>query len=238
MRQVVIDIETTGMHHDGSPPDRIIEIGCVELQNRSLGKTLQSYINPEREISEGAQKVHGIKDEELLDKPLFAEICGDFLDFIKGAELIAHNASFDVGFLNAELRRMDIPAMDNPVTDTLRLAGTLHPGQKNNLDSLCDRYSIDRGHRDLHGALLDADLLARVYLRMTVRQDGLLEDGAESRAAAGSTIRRLDPGRPPLPRIRPTAAELQQHRQWFATLKEKEGVEPKAPWPDTMPAGR
>ena len=231
MRQVVLDIETTGMHHDGSPPDRIIEIGCVELQNRSLGKTLQHYINPQREISEGAQKVHGIKDEDLLGKPLFAEVCDEFLDFIKGAELIAHNASFDVGFINAELRRMDMPAMENPVIDTLKLAGTLHPGQKNNLDILCDRYNIDRGHRDLHGALLDADLLANVYLRMTRRQDCLLGGDEEGQdASQGPAIRRLDPGRPPLPRIKPTRAERQLHDQWFATLQKEQGVTPPNPW--------
>ncbi len=174
-RQVVLDTETTGL--STADDHRIIEIGCVELMNRRLtGETFHQYINPEREIDAGAMEVHGITNESLQDKPKFADIARDFLRFISGAELIIHNASFDVGFLNYELAKLEdmqrIEAVCG-VLDTLKLARDKHPGQKNNLDALCRRYGVDNSNRELHGALLDAEILADVYLAMTGGQVSL-----------------------------------------------------------------
>lgn len=174
-RQVVLDTETTGL--STADDHRIIEIGCVELMNRRLtGETFHQYINPEREIDAGAIEVHGITNESLQDKPKFADIARDFLRFISGAELIIHNAPFDVGFLNYELAKLEdmqcIEAVCG-VLDTLKLARDKHPGQKNNLDALCRRYDVDNSNRALHGALLDAEILADVYLAMTGGQVSL-----------------------------------------------------------------
>jgi DNA polymerase-3 subunit epsilon len=169
MRQVVLDTETTGLEveHD----HRIIEIGCVELFNRRLtGRVFHRYLNPQRDIDEGAQAVHGLTRERLADEPLFEHVAGEFLEFIEGAEVIIHNAAFDVTFLDAELKRINSErrvAELCRVLDSLSLARKMHPGQKNNLDSLCKRYSVDNSHRDYHGALLDARILAEVYLAMT-----------------------------------------------------------------------
>ncbi|MBM3391031.1 MAG: DNA polymerase III subunit epsilon [Betaproteobacteria bacterium] len=176
MRQVVLDTETTGL--DFRLGDRVIEVGCVELLNRKpTGQRFHRYINPEREVEAGALAVHGLSSEFLQDKPKFGEIVAEFLEFIQGAELVIHNAGFDVGFLNNELALCREPALDQccgGVVDTLKLARELHPGRKNSLDALCERYGIDNSGRTQHGALLDAELLAEVYLAMTRGQDSLL----------------------------------------------------------------
>jgi DNA polymerase-3 subunit epsilon len=169
-RQVILDTETTGI--STADDHRIIEIGCVEMVNRKLtGKTFHQYINPEREIDAGAFEVHGISQEFLADKPVFADIAEDFVQFIAGAELIIHNAPFDVGFLDHELAKLPDESRRvktlSTVLDTLKLARDKHPGQKNNLDALCKRYDVDNSNRELHGALLDAEILADVYLAMT-----------------------------------------------------------------------
>ena len=175
-RQIVLDTETTGLEPELG--HRIIELGAVELKNRRpTGNHFHYYINPERESDEAALRVHGISNEFLLDKPKFHEIAAQFLDYISGAELIIHNAPFDIAFLDHELARIGLTPIANccpVVTDTLRLARELHPGKRNGLDALCDRYQIDNSHRTLHGALLDAELLAEVYLAMTRGQDSLL----------------------------------------------------------------
>ena len=176
-RQVVLDTETTGL--STADDHRIIEIGCVELVNRRLtGNTFHQYINPQRAIDAGAMEVHGISNESLLDKPLFKDITDDFMHFIADAELIIHNAPFDIGFLNHELKKLAGSSRKisdvSTVLDTLKLARDKHPGQKNNLDALCRRYEINNAHRELHGALLDAEILADVYLAMTGGQVNLL----------------------------------------------------------------
>lgn len=190
MRQIILDTETTGL----SPKDghRIIEIAGVELENRQLtGRHFHKYINPQRAIDIEAQKVHGITLEFLKDKPVFSEIIEEFIDFIKGAELVIHNAPFDVGFLNHEfnLSNRSVGSIQQhcQVFDTLELARQLHPGQRNNLDALCKRYTIDNSSRDLHGALIDADLLAMVYLAMTSGQDSLFIEVEKSVETAAIT---------------------------------------------------
>ena len=191
MRQIVLDTETTGLN--ARLGDRIIEIGCVELVNRRLtGNHFHRYVNPERDIEEGALKVHGITSEFLQDKPRFAAIVDDFLEYVRGAEIIIHNAAFDVEFLNEELKRLGRDPLERcvaAVIDTLRTARDLHPGKKNSLDALCERYQIDNAHRTLHGALLDAELLADVYIAMTRGQEALaIETEAPRPVAAGETI--------------------------------------------------
>lgn len=175
MRQVLLDTETTGL--EAKEGHRVIEIGCLELVGRRLTeRRFHYYLNPERPSDEGAIAVHGLTDEFLADKPKFAEVVDEFLDFVRDAEVIIHNAAFDVGFLDAELARLKRPAFGAccaQVTDTLKLARNLHPGKRNSLDALCERYQISNAHRTLHGALLDAGLLADVYLAMTRGQDAL-----------------------------------------------------------------
>lgn len=191
MRQIVLDTETTGLNPRSG--DRIIEIGCVELVNRQLtGNNFHSYINPERDSEEGALAVHGLTTEFLSDKPKFAEIAAELRDYIAGAEIIIHNAPFDVGFLDAEFKRLDIPRFHEHVakiTDTLVQAKEMHPGKRNSLDALCDRYGISNAHRTLHGALLDAELLAEVYLAMTRGQNSFSIDLAvtETESTSGDT---------------------------------------------------
>ena len=181
MRQIVLDTETTGL--DPRQGHRIIEVAAIELENRMVSeRRFHRYLNPEREIDAGAAEVHGLTLERLQDEPKFAEIAPALLEFIEGAELIIHNAPFDVGFLNKELELAGLPPLAeycHSVVDTLKLAKELHPGKKNNLDALCDRYLIDNSHRTLHGALLDTELLGEVYLAMTRGQDSLLGDGGE-----------------------------------------------------------
>jgi DNA polymerase-3 subunit epsilon len=178
MRQIVLDTETTGLNPRSG--DRVIEIGCVELINRRLtGNNFHYYINPERDSEEGALAVHGLTTEFLSDKPKFAEIAAELRDYISGAEVIIHNAPFDVAFLDAEFERLEIPSFADHVakiTDSLAHAKELHPGKRNSLDALCDRYGISNAHRTLHGALLDAELLAEVYLAMTRGQNSLTID--------------------------------------------------------------
>lgn len=215
MRQIVLDTETTGLEpHDGH---RIIEIGCIELLNRRVtGNNYHLYLNPEREIDEGAAAVHGITSDQLIDQPLFAEVVEELLTYLRGAELIIHNAPFDVGFLDHELSlcgREESVASVCQVLDTLVLARERHPGQKNSLDALCRRYEIDNSGRTLHGALLDAQLLAEVYLAMTGGQTDMQLDREErGRAAAPSRFARGQPtgARPRV--IRATAEERAAHR--------------------------
>lgn len=218
MRQIVLDTETTGL--EVNQGHRIIEIGCVELQNRKLtGNHYHCYINPEREIDQGAIEVHGITEQFLSDKPVFARIAQDFVDFVAGGELIIHNAPFDIGFLNSELQRLDqgYKALEesSSVIDTLIMARRKHPGQRNNLDALCQRYGVDNSQRDLHGALLDAEILADVYLTMTGGQTALLlsENAANDDASGGDgeSIRRLDSDRKTLPVISATPEEIVAH---------------------------
>ena len=186
MRQIVLDTETTGL--DPLSGHRIIEIGCVELRNRRLtGNNLHLYINPERDIDEGALEVHGITREFLADKPTFEQIAEEFMTFVDGAELVIHNAPFDIAFLNAEVDRLGGQGADSPelvdavcdITDSLVLARQKHPGQKNSLDALCRRYMVDNSQRDLHGALLDAEILADVYLLMTGGQAQMFSSGVD-----------------------------------------------------------
>ncbi len=178
MRQIVLDTETTGLNARSG--DRVIEIGCVELVNRQLtGNNFHHYINPERDSEEGALAVHGLTTEFLSDKPKFAEIVDEFRDYINGAEVIIHNAPFDVGFLDEELKRVGMPVFKEHISgivDTLVQAKEMHPGKRNSLDALCDRYGVSNAHRALHGALLDAELLAEVYLAMTRGQNSLTMD--------------------------------------------------------------
>lgn len=181
MRQIILDTETTGLSWEKG--NRIVEIGCVEyLDRRPSGRTFHKYLNPEREMEPGAAEVTGLTLDFLSDKPLFAEIADEFLRFIEDAELVIHNAEFDVGFLDAELRRLENPvpgiAILCSVLDTLKLARELYPGQRNSLDALCKRLGVDNGHRQRHGALLDAELLAEVYLAMTSGQTGFGFDQA------------------------------------------------------------
>ena len=176
MRQIALDTETTGISTDEG--HRIIEIGCIEIENRRItGNEFHCYLNPEREIDEGATRVHGLTLEKLSNEPLFKEVAKDFLNFVSGAELIIHNAAFDVGFLNKEISLLewDENSIEDHalVMDTLKMAREMHPGKKNSLDALCTRYEIDRSMRQVHGALIDADLLAKVYLAMTGGQDAL-----------------------------------------------------------------
>lgn len=190
MRQIVLDTETTGLYtRDGN---RILEIGCVEVINRrATGRNFHEYINPERDSEEEALKVHGHTTEFLSDKPVFADIAGAFCEFIRDAEVIIHNAPFDLGFLNMEFERLGLPSFEEhiaKVTDSLTLARSLHPGKRNSLDALCERYGISNAHRTLHGALLDADLLVEVYLAMTRGQDSLTIEVEPASSANGRQI--------------------------------------------------
>jgi DNA polymerase-3 subunit epsilon len=229
MRQIVLDTETTGL--EVSQGHRVIEIGCVELVNRRLtGRHYHQYINPERDIDAGAMEVHGITPEFLADKPVFARIADAFLDFVGAAELIIHNAPFDLGFLDSELRRhcSDYPGLSRQceVIDTLQMARRRHPGQRNNLDVLCNRYGVDNSSRELHGALLDAEILADVYLAMTGGQTSLhlSEDGEESGSVTmESRIRRLPADRVRLPVIAPSVEEAAAHASTLETIRDSNG---------------
>jgi DNA polymerase III subunit epsilon len=212
MRQIVLDTETTGLNCRMG--DRVIEIGCVEILNRRLtGNRFHRYVNPEREIEGGALQVHGITNDFLADKPRFSEVVEEFLDYVRGAELIIHNAAFDVEFLNYELDRIGAGTIEGQVAgilDTLSQARELHPGRKNSLDALCERYQVENAHRTLHGALLDAELLAEVYLAMTRGQESLAIELEVPRAApilsAGAAA-----ARPALLVLRASEAEGAEH---------------------------
>lgn len=232
MRQIVLDTETTGL--EPSEGHRIIEIGCVELVDRRLTRgNFHQYLQPDRSVEAGAVEVHGISDAFLADKPRFADVAERFLDYIKGAQLIIHNAAFDLGFLNHELRlwRADAPRIESlsqsEVIDTLTLARGRHPGQRNSLDALCKRYNIDNSKRDLHGALLDAEILADVYLAMTGGQGSLELDQAPTPHRGGQdgpVARTRLAERPALPVVRATEAELKAHEERLAAInKASEG---------------
>ncbi len=226
MRQIVLDTETTGLNPKLG--DRIIEIGCVELLSRRLSeREFHAYINPEREVELGATRVHGLTREDLAAKPKFAEIAPAFLDYVRGAELIIHNADFDVEFLNLELALAGLGRLQDHVasiTDTLLFAKELHPGKRNNLDALCERYFIDHSRRTLHGALADARLLAECYLAMTRGQESLMmELDAPSAAAAGGAGIILDVSK--LVVQRASAEELAAHEQYLEAM-EKEAKGP------------
>lgn len=223
MRQIILDTETTGL--DPGLGHRIIEVGCLEMINRRLTKrSFHHYLQPDREIDAGAMAVHGITNEFLRDKPRFADIADAFLHFVDGAELVIHNASFDVGFLNAELARLGLSVITEKCTvlDTLLMARAKHPGQKNNLDALARRYYVDQRDRTYHGALLDSEILAEVYLAMTGGQVGLSlgheDDANEAGDAGGEVVRRLPASRPRLPVIAADAAELAAHQERLAVL--------------------
>lgn len=211
MRQIVLDTETTGLEHKLG--HRIVEIAAVELCNRQFtGNHFHYFLNPERDSDEGALQVHGLTTEFLKDKPRFHEISKEFTSFINNAELIIHNAPFDVGFLNHELGLANLNTLDNyclSVTDTLRLAKELHPGKRNNLDALCERYNIDNSKRTLHGALLDAELLAEVYLAMTRGQESLLVELEYVEPTQQQALSKLDNVN--LKIIETTAEEYAQH---------------------------
>jgi len=228
MRQVVLDTETTGLEVELQ--HRVIEIGCVELINRRLtGRSFHRYLNPERDIDEGALEVHGLTREQLAKEPTFAQIQAEFLDFVRDAELVIHNAPFDIAFLNAELVRLDsaAPRITDlcKVLDTLALARQMHPGQRNNLDALCKRYSVDHLHREIHGALLDARILAEVYLAMTGGQATLVLS-AESAAAPGRAHLRT-PNRPSggvrIAVVRADEEEMAAHEHALALLDKASG---------------
>jgi len=228
MRQIVLDTETTGL--EVTHGHRIIEIGCVELvARRPTGRHFHRYLNPEREIDEGATAVHGLTLDKLRREPTFAAIATEFLAFIEGAELIIHNAAFDVGFLNAEIARLpgEQAAIESSrrVLDTLALARELHPGQRNHLDALCKRYGIDNSKRELHGALLDARILADVYLAMTGGQSALqLGEASHKTARSGETSQRWVRGEgATLKVIQPNAAELAAHEAMLAKLAKASG---------------
>lgn len=227
-RQIFLDTETTGLSPESG--DRIIEIGCVEMINRRLtGRHLHFYINPERPSHEDAVKIHGLTDEFLADKPVFATLADEILDYCRGAEIIIHNASFDIGFLNAELKRLNKGVFGDHiegVLDTLVMAREMFPGKSNSLDALCRRLEVDNTHRTLHGALMDAELLAEVYINMTRGQDALLIDaddeaGGEGQGAldmAAIDLRSFD-----LPVIQPTAEEAEAFEKALSDIDKASG---------------
>jgi DNA polymerase-3 subunit epsilon len=228
MRQIFLDTETTGLEHKLG--HRIIEIACVEMNNRRLTNThFHRYLNPDREIDAGAQAVHGISRDFLQDKPHFADVAAEFLDFVRGAELIIHNAAFDIGFLNAELGLLDMAPLGtvcHTVCDTLRMAKELHPGKKNNLNALCERYGVDNSRRTLHGALLDAEILAEVYVAMTRGQESLIMDlgnDQPTQADVAGQMSRSSESRAQRV-LRASDAELAEHAQLLLSIeKESKG---------------
>lgn len=220
-RQVILDTETTGL--EWRQGDRVIEIGCIELLNRRpSGRRLHRYLNPERPIGAGAQAVHGLTDEFLADKPKFADIADELLEFLNGAEVIIHNAPFDVGFLDYELSligRGPLAEVCGAITDTLKMARELRPGKKNSLDALCAEFGIDNSNRQLHGALLDAELLAEVYLAMTRGQESLM-----IALDAGVTASDFAAGeRPPIRVLAPKPEELAEHERVLAEIDKASG---------------
>ena len=219
-RQIVLDTETTGL--SAQTGDRIIELGCVELVNRKLtGNNLHLYLNPERDSHEDALKVHGISNEFLRDKPKFADCVQDILQYLQGAELIIHNAGFDVGFLDKELELVGLPPLAthvDSITDTLAMAKELFPGKRNSLDALCDRLEVDNSGRTLHGALLDAELLADVYINLTRGQDALLilDDATETKG--GIKVASVDLSSITLPVLAANDLELAEHEDLLAQI--------------------
>ncbi|OZG73637.1 DNA polymerase III subunit epsilon [Hahella sp. CCB-MM4] len=228
MRQIVLDTETTGL--EPSQGHRIIEIGCVEIIDRKLtGNHYHVYIQPDREVDVEAFEVHGISNEFLAGKPRFAEIADEFLNFIKGAELVIHNAAFDVGFIDHEFAMLGKQygrTQDHcGVVDTLLMARKKHPGQKNNLDALCRRYGIDNSHRDLHGALLDSEILADVYLMMTGGQTALMLHGGDGDGDESATeIKRLSADRPRLRVVKASEEEMSAHNEKLDSIEKSSGA--------------
>ncbi|AVS85292.1 DNA polymerase III subunit epsilon [Paracidovorax avenae] len=225
-RQIVLDTETTGLSAEGG--DRIIELGCVELLNRKLtGNNLHLYFNPERDSHEDALKVHGISNEFLKDKPKFAEVVDEILEYLQGAEIIIHNAAFDVGFLNKELELTGRPAFTSyveSVTDTLVMAKEMYPGKRNSLDALCDRLGVDNSGRTLHGALLDAELLADVYINLTRGQDALLiADDAQEGDETAVRLAPVDLSAFTLPVLMASEQELAAHDEVLAQIDKASG---------------
>jgi len=233
MRQIFLDTETTGLYADQG--DRVIEIGCVELLNRKLtGNNLHFYLNPGRDSHEEALKVHGLTTEFLRDKPPFEAIAEDFLAYVRDAEIIIHNASFDVGFLNAELKRLGKPALAEHVAnvvDTLVMAKEMFPGKRNSLDALCDRLGVDNSGRILHGALLDAELLADVYINMTRGQDALLMEASAEANEGGLHVARVDLSSLDLPVLVANTQELAAHAEVMQQIEKASGG--KAIWKET-----
>jgi DNA polymerase-3 subunit epsilon len=222
MRQILLDTETTGLDHRHG--HRIIEVACVEMmQRRFTENDFHHYVHPERDIDAGATEVHGITLDMLADKPKFADIADQFLDYVRGAELIIHNAAFDVGFLNAELARLNKPPVTDicTVTDTLAMARELHPGKKNNLDALCERYFVDRSARVVHGALLDARLLGEVFMAMTRGQDSLLGEMDSATSTAGGPVRAQRPA--VLKVMRASVEELRLHAEQVERIDKASG---------------
>jgi DNA polymerase-3 subunit epsilon len=223
-RQIVLDTETTGL--EPSQGHRIIEIGCVELiERRATGNDFHQYLQPDREIDAGAVEVHGITNEFLEDKPRFEDVVQDFMDYVRGAELIIHNAPFDVGFIDAELQRLqgwNSLGSYCSIVDTLTMARQKHPGQRNSLDALCGRYDIDNSQRQKHGALLDAEILAEVYLMMTGGQSALSLDSEEGDDTGTDSqhIRRISADRPPLRIVKASEEERRQHDKCLRGMEE------------------
>jgi DNA polymerase-3 subunit epsilon len=224
MRQIVLDTETTGLSAEGG--DRIIEIGCVELLARKLtGNNKHFYLNPERDSHEDALKVHGISNEFLRDKPRFAAVADELMEYLAGAEIIIHNAAFDVAFLNKELELAGKPAFTGcvaQVTDTLAMAKEMYPGKRNSLDALCDRLGVDNSGRTLHGALLDAELLADVYINLTRGQDALLIDMADA-GSIGGIVTRVDLTAFTLPVLLASKEEAAAHEEVLKQLDKASG---------------
>ncbi len=225
MRQIFLDTETTGLHPESG--DRIVEIGCIEMLNRRLtGETRHVYLNPERKGSEEATRIHGLTDDFLADKPRFAEVAEDLVGFLAGAEVIIHNAAFDVGFLNAELKRLRHPPFHTvaaKVTDTLLMAREMFPGKANSLDALCKRLEVDNKHRTFHGALLDAGLLAEVYIRLTRGQDSLVIQHEDNAPGTLQALQATDLAQYHLAVIAATADELAAHDAVLAELDKASG---------------
>ena len=221
MRQIFLDTETTGLEHKLG--HRIIEIACVEMRHRRLtNRHFHRYLNPDRDIDAGALAVHGISLDFLQDKPRFADVASEFIDFVRGAELIIHNAPFDIGFLNAELALLDMAPINtvcHGVHDTLRMAKDLYPGKKNNLNALCERYAVDNSRRTLHGALLDAEILAEVYVAMTRGQESLIMELAKDGAGQLATVESTGELRKELLIVRASTEELAQHEQVLAAVQ-------------------
>jgi DNA polymerase-3 subunit epsilon len=224
LRQIILDTETTGLSAENG--DRIIELGCVELFNRKLtGNNLHFYFNPERDSHEDALKVHGISNEFLRDKPKFVHLADEIVEYLSGAEIIIHNAAFDIGFLNKEFERAGKPALKSFVTgviDTLAMAKELFPGKRNSLDALCDRLEVDNSGRTLHGALLDAELLADVYINMTRGQETLVMESAEV-ASAGVVVSTADLSQFVLPVLSANEQEVQAHDEVLVQMDKSSG---------------
>tara|TARA_E500000331_G_scaffold84717_2_gene80320 strand:- start:2872 stop:3573 length:702 start_codon:yes stop_codon:yes gene_type:complete len=226
LRHVILDTETTGL--SAAAGHRIIEVAAIEVDNRTVTSNIfQVYVNPQRTVDHGAYEVHGLSDEFLEDKPTFDLVVEDLLTFIKGSIIVMHNASFDVGFLNMELDKLGLGVLGDyceEIIDSLALARRLHPGRRNSLDALCERYAVDRSSRTLHGALIDTQLLAEVYLAMTRGQDSLLQEGVNKRQA--SSFNASNNPHSNVLVLQASGEELDRHSKYLQALEEKESVKP------------